>query len=181
METDRQSRQPQVAWPFDLRVFAVMAGLWALCLAISAFVRIGDVDVVDPIETIFAGVRFNGEDARLVLIVEAGIFAAMAVGVFAHRRWGLLLALCYMAQLVMSHLAFAIAYLPVRSEWMNVRAAASQGPMLVLITLFLWIRAYDLIFDSPPADARPRPASDADHRAAVCADSGARDAAAMAK
>ena len=183
METDRQSRQPQAAWPFDLRVFAVMAGLWALCLVLRAFVHIGEIDVVDPIETIFAGMRFNGNDARVVLIVEAGIFAAMAIGVFARRRWGLLLALCYMVQVVMSHLAFVIAYLPFHSEWRNVRVVASQGPMMVLITLYLWMRACDLIFDSlpQPADARARQPSDTSHRAAVRADSGAGDVAAMAE
>jgi uncharacterized membrane protein len=69
--------------------------------------------------------------------------------VFAEQRWGLLLALCFMAQVVMSHLAFVIAYLPFRSEWMTVRATAMQGPSIVLITLYLWIRASDLIFDAP--------------------------------
>jgi hypothetical protein len=178
METEHQSGPPRVAWPVDLRVFAALAALWALCLAISAFIGIGDAHVVDPIETIFAGVRFNGEDARLVLIVEAGIFATMASGIFARRRWGLLLALCYMVQVVMSHLAFAIAYLPIHQEWMNVRAVASQGPMMVLITLYLWIRACDLVFDLPP-DARS-PASDANHRESARADSPAADVAAVA-
>ncbi len=158
-----------------------MAGLWALCLALRAFVRVGDLNLVDPIETIFAGVRFNGDAARVVILVEAGIFAAIATGVFARRRWGLLLALCYMVQVVMSHLAFVIAYLPIHSEWMNVRVVASQGPMMVLITLYLWIRACDLIFDSQPAEARVRHSSGTIHRAAVRADSGADDAAAMAK
>jgi len=169
MKIDRQSRQPQLAWPFDLRVFAVAAGLWALCLALSAFVHLDEFSVVDPVETIFAGVRFNGDDARLVLLVEAGIFAAIAVGVFARHRWGLLLALCYMAEVVMSHLAFAIAYLPIPSEWMNVRAVASQGPMMVLITLYLWIRASELIFDAPPADGRSHTSSDGSHRAGSAA------------
>jgi hypothetical protein len=49
----------------------------------------------------------------------------------------------------MSHLAFVIAYLPIRSEWTTVRETAMQGPMMVLITLYLWIRASDLIFDAP--------------------------------
>ena len=124
--------------------------------------------------------RFNGYDARVVLIVQAGIFAAIAIGIFFHRRWGLLLALCYMVEVVMSHLAFVIAYLPMRSEWENVRAVASQGPMVVLITLYLWIRAYDLIFDSQPADARERTISDASHRVAVREDSSAGDIAAIA-
>jgi len=118
-----------------------------------------------------------------VLIVEAGIFGVMAIGVFAHRRWGLLLALCYMVQVVMSHLAFSIAYLPIRSEWINVRVVASEGPMMVLITLYLWIRACDLIFDSHsiPADARVRQSSGTSRRAAVGADCGAGDVGAMAE
>jgi hypothetical protein len=174
MKTDHASPPAQIRWPFDLRVFAALAGLWALCLAAKALVGVGELDVVDPIETIFAGIRFNGDDARLVLIVEAGIFAAIALGIFTHRRWGLLLALCYMVQVVMSHLAFVIAYLPMRPEWMNVRAVASQGPMMVLIMLYLWIRACDLIFDSPPADTSPQRVSDANRRSAVRGDSGER-------
>jgi hypothetical protein len=180
MKSNRQSEPTQVAWPFDLRVFAVVAGLWGLCLALRAFVSAADVDLVDPIETIFAGVRFNGDDARVVLIVQAVIFEAMAVGVFLHHRWGLLLALCYMAEVVTSHLAFVIAYLPMRSEWEHVRAVASQGPMMVLITLYLWIRAVDLIFDSQSANMRQRTTSDPSVRNAVRANTGTGDIAAIA-
>ena len=180
MKPNRPSEPPHVVWPLDLRIFAVGAGLWGLCLAVSALIPVADIDLVDPIETIFAGVRFAGYDARVVLIVQAGIFAAIAVGVFFHQRWGLLLALCYMAEVVMSHLAFVIAYLPIRSEWENVHSVASQGPMVVLITLYLWIRAYDLIFDLQPTDARERTISDASHRVAVHEDSGAGDIAAIA-
>jgi len=179
MKSSRQS-DPQAVWPFDLRVFAVVAGLWGLCLSLSAFVQINDIDMVDPVETIFAGVRFNGYDARLVLIVEAGIFAAIAIGIFFHRRWGLLLGLFYMVEVVMSHLAFVIAYLPMRSEWENVRAVASQGPMMVLITLYLWIRACDLIFDPQPAEAPERTTSDASPRVAARADSSNGEIAAIA-
>ena len=180
MKSNRQSDRLQEAWPFDLRVFAVVAGLWGLCLAISASIPAIDVDLVDPIETIFAGVRFNGYDARVVMIVQAGIFAAIAIGVFFHHRWGLLLALCYMAEVVMSHLAFVIAYFPIRSEWTAVRSVASQGPMMVLITLYLWIRACDLIFDPQPADAPERTTSEANHRSAVRENSDTGEIAAMA-
>ena len=176
MNSNHQSDRARIVWPFDLSVFAAMAGLWALCLTLSALVHIGEIGVVDPVETIFAGVRFNGDDARVVLIVEAAIFAAMSIGIFARRRWGLLLALCCMVQVVMSHLAFVIAYLPMKSEWHNVRSVASQGPMMVLITLYLWIRSCDLIFDPQPAEALPRTTSDANHRA----DSRVSDIAAIA-
>jgi hypothetical protein len=181
MKSNSQSDPSHAVWPFDLRVFAVVAGLWSLCLAISALipVPVADIELVDPIETIFAGVRFAGYDARVVLIVQAGIFAAIAIGVFFYHRWGLLLALFYMVEVVMSHLAFAIAYLPIHSEWQNVRAVASQGPMVVLITLYLWIRSYDLIFDSQPADAPARTTSDASHRAAARENSTAGEIAAI--
>ncbi|MGA6972020.1 MAG: hypothetical protein WBY93_10360 [Candidatus Binatus sp.] len=181
MRTESPSPNPAPAWPFDLRVFAIMSGLWALCLVLSATVNLGEFTVVDPIVTTLAGVRFKGDDARIVLLVQAGIFAAIAYGVFWHRRWGLLLALCYMVQVVMSHLAFVIAYMPIASEWRNVRAAASQGPTMVLITLYLWIRACDLIFDLPaPPDARSRPESDVRRPAAVSEDPGASEIAAIA-
>jgi hypothetical protein len=156
MKTETQSRQLQTQWPFDLRVFAMLAGLWAICLVIRALVHPSEIYIVDPHQTIFGGVRFEGDTARIVLIVEAGIFASIAIGVLARRQWGLLLALCFMVQVVMSHLAFAIAYLPVRSEWMNVRASACEGPMMVMITLYLWIRATDLIFDAPASSVPAR-------------------------
>jgi uncharacterized membrane protein len=83
-------------------------------------------------------------------------------------------------QVVMSHLAFVVAYLPIQSEWMHVRAVASEGPIVVLVTLYLWIRACDLIFDSPPTDARPQASPKPSQRAAVRADSRALDVAAIA-
>ena len=157
-----------------------MSALWAACLAVSTFVHVGEMEVVDPVETIFAGVRFSGDDARLVLIVEAGIFAMIALGVFTHRRWGLLLALCYMVEVVMSHLAFVVAYLPI-PVGMDARARSRvRRPDMVLVTLYLWIRACDLIFDSPPADARPHPSPKPSHRSTVRADSRALDVAAIA-
>lgn len=124
-----------------------MACIWAVCLVMRAFVHLGEFDVVDPVQAVFGGVLFDGDAARIVLIVEAGIFASIAIGVLTEQRWGLLLALCFMAQVVISHLAFVIAYLPLRSAWITVRSTALQGPMMVLITLYLWIRASDLIFD----------------------------------
>jgi hypothetical protein len=176
MKTDTQYHRSPTQWPLDIRVFAIMAGVWAICLVMRAFVHLGDFDVFDPLQVVFGGVRFDGDAARVVMIVEAGIFASVAIGVFTEQRWGLLLALCFMAQVVMSHLAFVIAYLPIRSEWMTVRATAMQGPTIVLITLYLWIRASDLIFDAPASPMRAARVREVpqDHkavRAAVRADS----------
>ncbi len=179
MKTRTLSRRPQARWPFDLRVFAIVAGLWAISLVVRAFVHPGEATIVDPAQTVFAGVRFDGDAGRIVLIVEAGIFATIAIGILAQQRWGLLLALCFMAQAVMSHLAFVIAYLPVRSEWMNVRTTAMQGPTMVLITLYLWIRASDLIFNAPATSAHARRESSPNREQAVGVDSGAGNAGAV--
>lgn len=142
-----------------------MALVWAVCLVMRAFAHPGEFDVVDPVQAVFGGILFDGDAARIVLIVEAGIFASIAIGVLTEQRWGLLLALCFMAQAVMSHLAFVIAYLSLRFAWPAVRETAMQGPMMVLITLYLWIRASDLILHSPVSSPHaPRIRVTQDHR-----------------
>jgi hypothetical protein len=148
-----------------------MSGLWAICLVIRAFVPPPDFVIVDPVQTVLGGIRFDGDDARIVLIVEAGIFAMIAIGVFTQQRWGLLLALGSMAEVVMSHLVFVIAYLPIRHEWMAVRHTALEAPTMVMITLYLWIRATDLIFDAPAPSAKIRRVSEPAEQQAATADS----------
>jgi hypothetical protein len=133
-------------WPIDLRIFATLAGVWAICLLISAYFHAGDESYGSPLQAIFAGTRFEDAQARVVLMVEAGIFGAISFGILARRRWGLLLALFFMCEVVLSHLTFVIAYMPIRSEWRSVKSVAMQGPTLVLITLYLWIRSTELIF-----------------------------------
>jgi hypothetical protein len=61
-----------------------------------------------------------------------------------------MLALIYGAEVVLSHLVFVTAYLDVRPEWYHVHLAANEGPFVVLLTLYLWIRACELIFVDPP-------------------------------
>jgi hypothetical protein len=157
MGQDTSRRQgPDSPWPIDLRIFAVLAGVWAICLLISAYFHDGDGSYGSPLQEIFAGTRFEDGQARVVLIVEAGIFGAISVGILARRRWGLVLALFFMCEVVLSHLTFVIAYIPIRSEWRSVKWVAMQGPTLVLITLYLWIRTSELIFGGEKA-ARATP------------------------
>lgn len=171
MENSLNPRPRSAKWPFDLFVFAAMSGLWAICLMLTVLAHANEVGMADPLETVFAGVRFDGADAQVVVMIEAGIFAAISIGIFARSRWGLLLALVYMAEVVVSHLVFVIAYLPFRLEVMSVRATALQGPMLVMITLYLWIRSHDLIFKTHDADAQPLRAPRSPNPAAVAANS----------
>ncbi|MGC1679465.1 MAG: hypothetical protein WA740_18175 [Candidatus Binataceae bacterium] len=106
-------------------------------------------DAAEPIHALVGGILFYGEQARILKLVEAGIFWAIAVGLIMSRGWGLVLALIYGAEVVMSHLVFVVAYLDVRPEWYHVHLAANEGPFVVLMTLYLWIRACDVIFTEP--------------------------------
>ena len=100
-----------------------------------------------PARAVIGGSVFYGSQAQFVLLVEAAVFWVMAVGMITGRRWSLLLSLFYMAGTVVSYLVFIIAYMDTRAEWTHVRMAVRVGPTLVLVTLYLWIRSRDLIFD----------------------------------
>ncbi|HEY6394850.1 MAG TPA: hypothetical protein VIX12_05485 [Candidatus Binataceae bacterium] len=99
-----------------------------------------------PMQAVVGGMKFFGDQARIVLTVQAVFFLTFALGIVARRRWGLLLALFYMAEVVLSHLVFILVYFTYPGESFHVRMAAVEGPSMVLITLYLWIRSKDLIF-----------------------------------
>ena len=160
-------------WPFDLKVFAILAATWAMFLLMIAVFVDSDFILVNPLHAIVGGMFFNFDDARLVLVIEAAIFGVIGIGIIAERRWALVLALIYMAQIVISHLAYAITYLPIRFELTHVRESAMQGPVLVLITLYLWIRATDLLFEASAKPARARSASGT-HQAEIGGDGRSR-------
>jgi hypothetical protein len=142
MSGDSNSR-----WPADLRFFGMLAALWAVLLVLRAFFQ-EDVLVADQLEAVIAGLKFHGQNARVVLLLEAAVFWSFGMGIVAERKWGLLLALGYMFEVVLSHLVFIVWHLDDRPELLHVRRAAIEGPSVVLIALYLWIRSNDLIFRS---------------------------------
>src|SRR5208282_67199 len=135
------------SWPADLRAFGVMALLWSLYLAWQAMAGDSFGDYVSPVRAIIGGNVFYGPPAQLVLLIEAGIFWVIAVGMITARRWSLVLSLFYMSEMVISCFVFILAYMNSRAELPHVRLAIYQGPPIVLITLYLWIRSRDLIFE----------------------------------
>ncbi|WP_304826054.1 hypothetical protein [Candidatus Binatus sp.] len=151
----------------DLKAFAIFAIAWSLFLLTVALFVDGDFMLADPLHAIVRATFFNFENERIVLLLEAGIFWVIGAGILAEQAWSVVFALIYMAQIVAGHLAFAITYLPVRFELSHVREVATQGPVLVLITLYLWIRASDLIFEAPATPARERDALGAKDRVAA--------------
>ena len=73
-------------------------------------------------------------------------FSTVALGLAAERKWGLVLALVYMLEVVISDLIFMMTYMGDLSQGRNVRVAGLIGIVAVLILLYLWIRARDLLF-----------------------------------
>jgi hypothetical protein len=139
------SEESSQRWPIDLKIFGMVAVLWSVLLVLRAFFQ-EQVFVSDPLEAVIAGLKFHGHNAQIVLLLEAAVFWAFGVGIIAERKWGLLLALGYIFEVVLSHLVFVIAHLDSRPELVHVRRAAIEGPSVVLIALYLWIRSNDLIF-----------------------------------
>jgi hypothetical protein len=133
-------------WPIDVRAFGVLSAFWAAYLVFLTFMRDPVMDPDGPLRALIAGIPFYGRAAQFVLLGQAAIFWAIAVGIAARRRWGLVLALFYTAQAVVSRLVFVLTYLGTRSEIRPVRSAALEGAALVIITLYLWIRTNELVF-----------------------------------
>jgi len=48
-------------------------------------------------------VKFYADQARVTMALQAIIIAAFGIGILMHQRWGLILALLYMAQVVAGH------------------------------------------------------------------------------
>ncbi len=155
LEALRVAARENYQWPVDLRVFGALALFWSLYLLWRALVGDPFSSYIAPARALLGGNVFYGSQAQIALVVEAGVFWVIAMGMITGRKWSLLLSLFYMAETVVSYLVFIIAYMDIRAEWTHVRTAARLGPTLVLITLYLWIRSRDLIFD---------PARRLDHR-----------------
>lgn len=143
-------------WPIDLRLCGYLSAVWAFYLALKIFDADPMIEASEPIHALVGGILFYGQQARVLMLVEAGIFWAIAMGLIRSRNWGLMLALIYGVEVVISHLVFVIAYRDVRPEWYHVHLAANEGPFVVLLTLYLWIRACDLIFVEPRPGAPHR-------------------------
>lgn len=144
-------------WPIDVRVFGVLSAFWAAYLVFLTFMRDPVMDPGGPLRVLIGGFQFYGRAAQFVLLGQAAIFWAVAVGIAARRRWGLVLALFYIGEEVVSRLVFVLTYFNVRSELREVQSAALEGAALVIIMLYLWIRTDQLVFSrgssAPPHGA----------------------------
>jgi hypothetical protein len=133
-------------WPIDVRLCGVLSAFWAAYLVFLIFMRDPVMDPEGPLRALIGGVPFYGRAAQFVLLGQAAIFWAIAVGITARRRWGLIVALFYSAQAMIGRLVFILTYLGARSEIAHVKSAALEGAALVILTLYLWVRTSELAF-----------------------------------
>ena len=91
------------------------------------------------------GVKFYADQARVTMALQAVIFVAFAIGILLHRRWGLVVALLYMAQVIAGHVIFIASNLGVESQRIHVKIASIESPVVLLIALYVWYRARPLL------------------------------------
>jgi hypothetical protein len=133
-------------WPRDLKIFALIAALWAAVLTGKMVMR--DIIEYSPLqlEAVLFGVKFDGYPAHLVVAVQAMAVFSLAIGLAAERRWGLVLAFGYLLEVVLSNLIFMMTYMGDIGQGGSVRSAGLFGIVAVLALLYLWIRARELLF-----------------------------------
>ena len=132
-------------WPRDLKAFAFFAALWAGVLTARLVLR----DVVyyaeTPLHAILFGMRFEGLAARVVLAAKAMTGFSIAIGIATDKEWGIWLALAYLVEVIASDVIFMTAYMDSIAQASEVRVAGYLGMSAVLLLLYLWIRARDLL------------------------------------
>jgi hypothetical protein len=130
-------------WPRDFQIFAALCVLWSAVLALRSIFNLSAGGV--PIEDVIFGVKFHGDEARLTMALQAIIIAAFGIGILMRQRWALILAILYMAQVVVGHAIFIASNLSVESQRIHVKIASIESPVVLLIALYVWYRARPLL------------------------------------
>ena len=130
-------------WPRDLRIFAGICILWSAVLMTRSIFNLSAGGA--PLEDVIFGVKFYADQARVTMALQAIIIAAFGIGILMHQRWGLILALLYMAQVVAGHVIFIASNLGVDSQRIHVKIASIESPVVLLIALYIWYRARPLL------------------------------------
>jgi hypothetical protein len=133
-------------WPRDFRIFAGLCIVWSLVLFARAIFNLSGGGV--PLEDVIFGVKFYGNEARLTMALQAVVIAAFGIGILMRQRWGSILAILYMAEVVAGHVIFIVSNLGVESQRIHVKIASAESPVVLLIALYVWYRARTLLTGS---------------------------------
>jgi hypothetical protein len=138
-------------WPLDLRIFAGLCVVWAAILAARALFNLTAGPAVS-IEDVIFGVKFYGHEARLTMALQAIVIGSFGIGILMRQRWGVILALLYMAQVVAGHIIFITSNLGVESQRPHVKIATAESPVILLLALYVVYRAWPLLRATPVAE-----------------------------
>jgi len=136
-----------VAWPRDFRIFAGLCVLWSAVLAARSIFNLTAAGV--PLQDVIFGVKFYGDEARVTMALQAIIIASFGLGILRRQRWGVILALLYMAQVVAGHAIFILSNLGVESQRIHVKIASAESPVVLLIALFVLYRSIPRLRETP--------------------------------
>ena len=155
-------RDGEKDWPPDLAMFGTLAVLWAIVLMVRVLSILHGHRA--PFEDVLLGVKFYGSAARLTMTMQAATIAAFGLAILARKRWGVVLALIYMLQVLAGHLIFITLNFSVEYQRVHVRVAVIELPGMLLIALYLWHRAKRgplMIVSSIESSASRTPMADA--------------------
>ena len=130
-------------WPRDLQVFAVLCIIWSLVLFARSILNLSAGGV--PLEDVIFGVKFYANQARLTMALQAVVISTFGIGILMRQRWGPILALLYMAQVVIGHVIFITSNLGVEAQRVHVKIASIESPIVLLIALYVVYRARPLL------------------------------------
>ena len=133
--------------PLDFRIFAVLCFLWSMFLFARAIFNLSAGGV--PIEDVIFGIKFHGDEARLTMALQAVIIASFGIGILMRQRWGAVLAMLYMAQVIAGHVIFITSNWSVESQRIHVKIASAESPVVLLIAIYVWYRSRQLL--RPPS------------------------------
>ncbi len=131
-------------WRLDFRIFAGLCILWSVVLIARAWFNLVAGPAVQ-IEDVIFGVKFYGDEARLTMALQAIIIGSFGIGILLRQRWGVILALLYMAQVVVGHVIFITSNLGVESQRPHVKLAAAESPVILLIALYVLYRGVPIL------------------------------------
>ncbi len=135
----------QLRWHRDLLVFAALCTLWSALLIFRVVIRDPFSSQASPFQDVFLGVKFYGHAAHITMTIQAAVFAAFGIGILLHQRWGLIVALFYFVEVVLSHIIFFVTNYNVPSQAVHVKITVVEGPIVLVILLYLWIRSRPLL------------------------------------
>ena len=130
------------SFPRDFRIFAGLCVFWSLVLFARAIFDLSGGGM--PIEDVLFGIKFHGDQARLTMALQAILIGAFGIGILTRRRWGLILALLYMAQVV-GHVIFITSNWNVDAQRIHVKIASAESPVVLLIAVYVWYRSRPML------------------------------------